>query len=356
MDGKALDSNPKDAEDVAEAKKPQAFPTKPCFSALISCYFILFILIITTVAVQSWGHISSPDSSDLVFSLFKCTNCPSQYQDKNWPCLRLERCTAMGRGDGLCELYQAMHKASIVVIVCEISILVMILLVIERLVYHISDTYYGEKNVLHLLALGMMGAQATALGYWVQSSHVTYDDSCVFSNVLVKPMMCGETGSQLLIVIFLLTQILCFWLIFVVCKTKESIVKKPTYYHIGPISQQGCMCFLFFFLICTVLIMVLNIGLHDWVERKDNFAFQGSLFSRRDTDPFVPYNCLATTCDFANNPGLCSMWDHLELASIDYVYVETVSWIFILLWTQGIIGAAVKLPYGNQMVTLVICK
>lgn len=351
----AADSNPKDTEENEEPQKPAGFPTQVCFTILTSCFFVLFILIITTVAVQNWAYLTFPEAEDMEFGLFKCTDCPDTAQDKNWACLRVERCAEYGWDDGLCERFVAMDRASIVVIVCEISILVMIIMVIERLAFHMGKIYYGEKNILHLLAILMMGAQATALGYWVQSSHVTWDDICSVMDLSKTPMMCGDTGADLLIVIFLLTEILCIGLIFGVYKTKETIMKKPLNYQIGRISQQGCMCALFFYLIAVVFVMVLDMSLHEWVKREDNFPFNGSLFSRREDDgSTTPYNCLATTCDFANNPGLCKMWDHLELASIDYVYVEAVAWAFIVLWMQGIIGAAVRLPYGNPMATLVL--
>jgi len=349
----AVDSNPKDEEENHEPEKSTDFPTKPCFIVLSVCFFALFILIITTVAVQAWAYLSMPNIPSTQFSLFKCTDCDPYMHGKSFSSLKQERCANSGWNDGLCELYVAMDRASIVVIVCEISILVMIIMVLERLAFHMASLYYGEKNILHVLAILMMGAQATALGYWVQGSNVTWDDACRVDST-DKPMLCGDTGAELLIVVFLLTEILCLGLIFGVYKTKTIIEQKREYYSIGKISQQGCICGLFFYLLTVVFVMVLCMALHDWVTRSDNFPFDGSLFSRRESDGTTsPYNLLANKCDWQQEPGQCRLWDRLELASIDYVYVETVSWIFIVLWMQGIIGAAVRRHYAKPVITLV---
>lgn len=350
----AADSNPREDEEDHVPEKAAEFPTKPCFIVLSVCFFALFILIITTVAVQAWAYLSFPNIASTQFSLFKCTDCDAYMHGESFASLRVERCAIAGWDDGLCELYVAMDRASVVVIVCEISILVMIIMVLERLAFHMGNIYYGEKNILHVLAILMMGAQATALGYWVESSNVTWDDACRVTDRLEKPMMCGDTGSELLIVVFLLTEILCLGLIFGVYKTKTVIEQKRQYFSIGKISQQGCICGLFFYLITVVFIMVLCMALHDWVIRTDNFPFKGSLFSRRESDgTTTPYNLLETRCDWENEHGQCRLWDRLELASIDYVYVETVSWVFIVLWMQGIIGAAVRRHYAKPVITLV---
>ena len=287
-------------------------------------------LSIFTIFSKDWSKYN-----DRTFGLFSCTTCTNLQANWTWECLARVSCEL---SDTSCGSFLNGYQAGVIYTYLELSSIILGLYLLEKLILMVFHRHSVVKPLLYLSTILHFLSHLLALVSWYLLINPWNSEFSTSSGVAVSIYNCGFISCYGILIIYTLSR-----------RNEDPSMPQEKYENNIPLLGLNPRLWVFLGLLTAVIgggFIMAAISNSSWVETKD---INGGLLRCSNCQEVaeIAWVCLAgTECSTNSQSSTCILYQDLADASENYVYLEVLTLVFIMMAAQPLIAVIISREYG----------